>query len=116
MLPPSIPKPEIGAAYRLRPVQHHNLPGEVGQVLGAVIEERSFDRLAGVLERVRGEDGVKVLAVATGDDSEGFFVHPTVVQGDNPAGSVLNLQRWVSPRSIKETFVPATDYRYLRMA
>ena len=24
---------------------------------------------------------------------------------------VLNLLRWVFPRSIKETFVPATDYR-----
>ena len=23
-----------------------------------------------------------------------------------------NLIRWVSPRAIKETFVPATDYRY----
>jgi 1-pyrroline-5-carboxylate dehydrogenase len=23
-----------------------------------------------------------------------------------------NLIRWVSPRTIKETFVPATDYRY----
>jgi 1-pyrroline-5-carboxylate dehydrogenase len=24
----------------------------------------------------------------------------------------LNLQRWVSPRTINETFVPATDFRY----
>jgi 1-pyrroline-5-carboxylate dehydrogenase len=31
---------------------------------------------------------------------------------NDKAGSVLNLLRWVSPRSIKETFVPATDYRY----
>lgn len=23
-----------------------------------------------------------------------------------------NLLRWISPRTIKETFVPATDYRY----
>jgi 1-pyrroline-5-carboxylate dehydrogenase len=23
-----------------------------------------------------------------------------------------NLIRWVSPRSIKETFIPASDYRY----
>ena len=28
------------------------------------------------------------------------------------AGSVLNLLRWTSAQSIKETFVPATDYRY----
>jgi 1-pyrroline-5-carboxylate dehydrogenase len=175
--------------------------------MGAVIDQRSFDRLTGVLDRVRSEDGVEVLAGGTADDSEGFFVRPTVVQGDNPAheiftteyfgpflgvfvyddadwdqvirgaadiapygltgaviaqdraaivdamevlrfsagnfyindkptgavvgqqpfggarasgtndkaGSVLNLLRWVSPRSIKETFVPATDYRHPHM-
>lgn len=31
---------------------------------------------------------------------------------NDKAGSKLNLLRWVSPRTIKETFVPATDYRY----
>jgi 1-pyrroline-5-carboxylate dehydrogenase len=175
--------------------------------MGAVIDQRSFDRLAAVLERVRGEAGVEVLAGGTADDSEGYFVRPTVVQADNPAhevftteyfgpilgvfvyddadydrvireaadiapfgltgaviaqdraaiveamellrfsagnfyindkptgavvghqpfggarasgtndkaGSVLNLLRWVSPRSVKETFVPPTDYRYPHM-
>ncbi len=175
--------------------------------LGAVIDQRSFDRLSGVLERVRGESGVEILAGGTADDSEGYFIRPTVVQADNPAheiftteyfgpflgvfvyddadydhvireaadvapygltgsviaqdreaiveamevlrfsagnfyindkptgavvgqqpfggarasgtndkaGSILNLLRWVSPRSIKESFVPATDYRYPHM-
>ena len=175
--------------------------------MGAVIDQRSFDRLAGVLERVRGEAGVDVLAGGTAEDSEGYFVRPTVVQADNPAheiftteyfgpllgvfvyddadydqvireaaeiapygltgaviaqdraaiveamdvlrfsagnfyindkptgavvgqqpfggarasgtndkaGSILNLLRWVSPRSVKETFVPAVDYRYPHM-
>ena len=31
---------------------------------------------------------------------------------NDKAGSALNLIRWVSPRTIKETFVPAVDYRY----
>lgn len=31
---------------------------------------------------------------------------------NDKAGSKLNLLRWVSQRTIKETFVPATDYRY----
>jgi 1-pyrroline-5-carboxylate dehydrogenase len=31
---------------------------------------------------------------------------------NDKAGSILNLQRWVSPRTIKETFVPAKDYKY----
>jgi 1-pyrroline-5-carboxylate dehydrogenase len=31
---------------------------------------------------------------------------------NDKAGSALNLLRWVSPRTIKETFVTAEDYRY----
>ena len=31
---------------------------------------------------------------------------------NDKAGSVLNLLRWISPRTIKETFVPPTDWRY----
>ncbi len=31
---------------------------------------------------------------------------------NDKAGSYLNLIRWVSPRTIKETFVPPRDYRY----
>lgn len=31
---------------------------------------------------------------------------------NDKAGSPLNLYRWLSPRTIKETFVPPTDYRY----
>jgi 1-pyrroline-5-carboxylate dehydrogenase len=175
--------------------------------MGAVIDERSFDRLTGVLDRVRGENGVDILAGGTADDSEGYFVRPTVIQADNPAhevftteyfgpilgvfvyddadydqvirqaadiaaygltgaviaqdraaiveamevlrfaagnfyindkptgavvghqpfggarasgtndkaGSIFNLLRWVSPRSVKELFVPPTDYRYPHM-
>jgi 1-pyrroline-5-carboxylate dehydrogenase len=31
---------------------------------------------------------------------------------NDKAGSILNLTRWISPRTIKETFVPPVDYRY----
>ncbi|MHB1297069.1 MAG: L-glutamate gamma-semialdehyde dehydrogenase [Gemmatimonadaceae bacterium] len=31
---------------------------------------------------------------------------------NDKAGSKMNLMRWVSARTVKETFVPATDYRY----
>jgi 1-pyrroline-5-carboxylate dehydrogenase len=172
--------------------------------MGAVIDNRSFAKLSAVFDRVRDEDGVEIVAGARADDSEGYFVRPTVVLADNPdhevftteyfgpilgvfvyddtdydrvlresaaigpygltgaiiaqdraviveamealrfaagnfyindkptgavvgqqpfggargsgtndkAGSILNLLRWVSPRTIKETFLPATDYRY----
>ena len=31
---------------------------------------------------------------------------------NDKAGSMINLLRWVSPRTIKETLVPSTDFRY----
>jgi len=34
---------------------------------------------------------------------------------NDKAGSIFNLQRWVSPRAIKETFAPPTDHRYPHM-
>jgi 1-pyrroline-5-carboxylate dehydrogenase len=177
---------------------------DFGNFMGAVIDSRSFAKLSAVIDRVRGEEGVEIVAGGVVDDSVGYFVRPTVVVADNPdhevftteyfgpilgvfvyddadydtvlresaavgpygltgsiiaqdraviveamdvlrfaagnfyindkptgavvgqqpfggargsgtndkAGSILNLQRWVSPRTIKETFVPATDYRY----
>jgi len=35
---------------------------------------------------------------------------------NDKAGSILNLLRWVSPRTVKETFAPPTDYPYPFMA
>jgi 1-pyrroline-5-carboxylate dehydrogenase len=174
---------------------------------GAVIDRRSFDRLSGVLDRLKNDSACTVLAGGEADDTEGFFVRPTLVECDDPghevftreyfgpilgvhvydddrfdevvaqaadvadyaltgsvfatdrqaidrasqalrfsagnfyvndkptgavvgqqpfggarasgtndkAGSILNLLRWVSPRTIKETFVPPTDHRYPHM-
>jgi len=31
---------------------------------------------------------------------------------NDKAGSHLNLVRWTNPRTIKETLVPATDFKY----
>ena len=34
---------------------------------------------------------------------------------NDKAGAAVNLLRWTSPRSIKETFVPPKDHRYPHM-
>jgi 1-pyrroline-5-carboxylate dehydrogenase len=34
---------------------------------------------------------------------------------NDKAGSMFNLQRWISPRTVKETWVPPVDYRYPHM-
>jgi 1-pyrroline-5-carboxylate dehydrogenase len=174
---------------------------------GAVIDRRAFDKHAAALDRFKNAPSCTVLAGGTADDSEGFFVRPTVVEcsdptyelftteyfgpilgvhvfedndfeaavaqaesvspygltgslfandrrvvqwasdslryaagnfyiNDKPTGAVVgqqpfggarasgtndkagswhNLMRWVSPRTIKENFVPPTDYRYPHM-
>ncbi len=77
-------------------------------------------------DRAAVEQAHKALRFAAGN----FYVNdkPTgAVVGQQPfggsrasgtndkAGSIYNLQRWVSPRSIKETFVPPTDHAYPHM-
>ena len=78
-------------------------------------------------ERAAIEEAHEALGYAAGN----FYVNdkPTgAVVGQQPfggarasgtndkAGSMWNLVRWVSPRAVKETFVPPADYRYPFMA
>jgi len=91
-----------------------------------ICDETSPYALTGaILSRDRGaiEEALKILRNAAGN----FYINdkPTgAVVGQQPfggarasgtndkAGSFLNMIRWASPMTIKETFVPATDYRY----
>ncbi len=172
--------------------------------MGAVIDRSSYDKIKGYIDRARESADAEIVAGGECDDSEGYFIRPTLilaktsdyesmcdeifgpvltvyvypdsdwsktlklvdstspyaltgavfaddrravreamdalrnaagnfyindkptgaVVGQQPfggarasgtndkAGSALNLLRWVSARTIKETFVPPTDYRY----
>lgn len=91
-----------------------------------LVDETSPYALTGSVfsqDRYAIEEATKALENAAGN----FYINdkPTgAVVGQQPfggarasgtndkAGSILNLLRWVSPRTIKETFVPPTDYRY----
>jgi 1-pyrroline-5-carboxylate dehydrogenase len=59
---------------------------------GAVIDRRSFDRLAAALDRIKNADSCTVLAGGTADDSEGFFVRPTVVECSDPTHEVFTTE------------------------
>jgi 1-pyrroline-5-carboxylate dehydrogenase len=60
--------------------------------MGAVIDRRSFSKLSGVLERVRDDDALTVVAGGRADDSEGFFVRPTIIEGTDPAHDVFTTE------------------------
>lgn len=177
---------------------------DMSNFINAVIDEKSFDKLAKYIDAAKNDPSVEVIAGGNYDKSKGYFIAPTVLLAKDPkyttmceelfgpvltiyvyeddkfeetldlvdstgvyaltgsifsqdryavntatkklvnaagnfyindkctgavvgqqpfgggrasgtndkAGSMLNLLRWVSPRTIKETFVPATDYRY----
>ena len=92
----------------------------------SLVDETSEYALTGAIfsvDRYAIDQAMKALENAAGN----FYINdkPTgAVVGQQPfggargsgtndkAGSILNLLRWVSPRTIKETFVPPTDYRY----
>jgi 1-pyrroline-5-carboxylate dehydrogenase len=52
--------------------------------LGAVIDNRSFARLSAAIDRAHETDSLEVVAGGTYDDSEGWYVRPTVVLGVDP--------------------------------
>lgn len=177
---------------------------DFGNFINAVIDEKSFDRIAKYIDDAKASNDATILVGGTYDKSEGYFIHPTVIEAKDPkyvsmceeifgpvltihvydadkygetlhlvdetspyaltgaviardrfavelatdrlrnaagnfyindkptgavvgqqpfggarasgtndkAGSMLNLYRWLSARTIKETFVPPTDYRY----
>jgi len=179
-------------------------PSDYSNFINAVIDERSFDKIAEFVDFCNNADDAEVVAGGSYDKSVGYFIKPTVVVTENPkfrtmceeifgpvitiftydddkfeetldmvdetsdyaltgsiisgdryaidfamkklenaagnfyindkptgavvgqqpfggargsgtndkAGSYLNLTRWVSPRTIKETFLPAKDYKY----
>ncbi len=177
---------------------------DLSNFMGAVIDDRAFDKHKKAIARAKRSKTLDVIAGGKVDDSEGYFVRPTVIEGSDPtdaifateyfgpilavhvfedrdfeavveqmesfapyaltgaiiaqdrrvvdwarealrfaagnfyindkptgavvgqqpfggarasgtndkAGAPSNLQRWTSPRSIKETFDPPKDYRY----
>ncbi len=172
--------------------------------INAVIDERSFDKIANYIENAKKDPNASIIAGGNNSKTEGYFVEPTVIEVKDPryvtmceeifgpvltiyvyeadkfeeimdivdttspyaltgsilaqdryaidratkrlvnsagnfyindkptgavvgqqpfggarasgtndkAGSALNLYRWLSARTIKETLVPPTDYRY----
>ena len=62
---------------------------DFGNFTSAVIDDRSFGRLKQVLDRAQVTDSIEVLAGGTYDDSVGYFVRPTLLQGTDPRDEIF---------------------------
>jgi 1-pyrroline-5-carboxylate dehydrogenase len=60
--------------------------------MGAVIDRRAFERLSAVLDRAHSDPTIEILAGGTGDDTEGFFVRPTVLVGTDPTHEIFTTE------------------------
>jgi 1-pyrroline-5-carboxylate dehydrogenase len=65
---------------------------DFGNFGGAVIDRRSYDKLSTVLDRIKNSPAYTTLAGGTADDSEGFFIRPTVVQCTDPADEIFTTE------------------------
>jgi len=104
----------------------HVYPAEKFEETLDLVDQTSPYALTGSIIS-QDRDAVQLATVKLRNAAGNFYINdkPTgAVVGQQPfggarssgtndkAGSMLNLYRWLSARTIKETFVPPTDYRY----
>ncbi|QZH60448.1 L-glutamate gamma-semialdehyde dehydrogenase [Mycolicibacterium farcinogenes] len=59
---------------------------------GAVIDDRAFAKNVAAIERAKGAAGVTIAAGGEYDDSEGYFVRPTVLLSDDPTDEAFSTE------------------------
>jgi 1-pyrroline-5-carboxylate dehydrogenase len=57
--------------------------------VNAVIAKDSFDKIAGYIDFAREDPNMEILCGGTYDDSEGYFIQPTVVQSKDPRSKLM---------------------------
>jgi 1-pyrroline-5-carboxylate dehydrogenase len=67
-------------------------PSDFSNFLCAVIDRRAHSRLSGVLDRAASDPALSVLVGGTAEDSEGYFVSPTVLVGTDPTHDVFTTE------------------------
>src|SRR5256885_13405095 len=59
-------------------------PADFRNFVGAVIDRKAFDKIKGYIEAARQAPGLKILAGGRADDTDGYFIEPTLIQADDP--------------------------------
>ena len=69
-----------------------NVAEDLSLFMGAVIDARAFAKHTAALERARNTPSLEILAGGTVDDSEGFFVRPTILHSPDPTDEIFTTE------------------------
>ena len=78
---------------------------------GALIDDRAFAKNVKAIERAKGAAGVTVAAGGEYDDSEGYFVRPTVLLSDDPGDESFSTEYFGPILSVH--VYPDSDYEQM---
>jgi 1-pyrroline-5-carboxylate dehydrogenase len=65
---------------------------DLSNFMGAVIDDRAFAKHKAAIDRARGDDTITVIAGGTYDDTQGFFVRPTILESTNPDNEIFTTE------------------------
>src|SRR5690606_30842104 len=66
------------ASFKIGPVD------DFSNFINAVIDEKSFDKLAKYIDAAKQDPDAEILVGGTYDKSEGYYIHPTVIRAQRP--------------------------------
>jgi 1-pyrroline-5-carboxylate dehydrogenase len=69
-----------------------DVASDLSLFMGAVIDGRAFAKHAAALDRARNTPSIEILAGGQADDTEGFFVRPTILQSSDPADEIFTTE------------------------
>jgi 1-pyrroline-5-carboxylate dehydrogenase len=69
-----------------------DVASDLSLFMGAVIDARAFAKHAAALERAKNTASITVLAGGQADDTDGFFVRPTVLASPDPADEIFTTE------------------------
>ena len=65
---------------------------DLSNFMGAVIDDRAYRKLSGAIDRARATDSIEVAAGGTYDDTEGWYIRPTVLLGQDPTDEIFTTE------------------------
>jgi 1-pyrroline-5-carboxylate dehydrogenase len=69
-----------------------DVTSDLSLFMGAVIDARAFAKHAAAIDRARATESINILAGGRYDDTDGFFVAPTVLEGSDPADEIFTTE------------------------